>query len=175
MEPLGSFDATGMISGLIPVTSASLSAASLMTIVITAVIEAIADLVVPDFHPGFVILRLACSSPTDQLCESVHLSSQEIAFRCAPSSIAHRLMLYYLDESHWLAVGWNRCNPTPIARGRDAVHLAPPFRLNRPHATIALMCLHPSADNSVSVRHYCFPCIKSVSWIHGKTSKTDRR
>ena len=31
------------------------------------------------------------------------------------------------------------------------------------------------ADNSVSVRHYCFPCIKSVSWIHGKTSKTDRR
>ena len=30
-------------------------------------------------------------------------------------------------------------------------------------------------DNSVSVRHYCFPCIKSVSWIHGKTSKTDRR
>jgi hypothetical protein len=32
-----------------------------------------------------------------------------------------------------------------------------------------------SGDNSVSVRHYCFPCIKSVSWIHGKTSKTDRR
>ena len=31
------------------------------------------------------------------------------------------------------------------------------------------------ADNSVSVHHYCFPCIKSVSWIHGKTSKTDRR
>ena len=30
-------------------------------------------------------------------------------------------------------------------------------------------------DNSVSVHHYCFPCIKSVSWIHGKTSKTDRR
>ena len=30
-------------------------------------------------------------------------------------------------------------------------------------------------DNSVSVRHYCFPCIKSVSWIHGKTCKTDRR
>ena len=30
-------------------------------------------------------------------------------------------------------------------------------------------------DNSVSVRHYCVPCIKSVSWIHGKTSKTDRR
>ena len=25
-------------------------------------------------------------------------------------------------------------------------------------------------DNSVSVHHYCFPCIKSVSWIHGKTS-----
>ena len=24
------------------------------------------------------------------------------------------------------------------------------------------------------VHHYCFPCIKSVSWIHGKTSKTDR-
>ena len=23
--------------------------------------------------------------------------------------------------------------------------------------------------------HYCFPCIKSISWIHGKTSKTDRR
>ena len=22
-------------------------------------------------------------------------------------------------------------------------------------------------DNSVSVHHYCFPCIKSVSWIHG--------
>ena len=31
------------------------------------------------------------------------------------------------------------------------------------------------SDNSVSVHHYCFPCIKSVSWIHGKTSKTDRR
>ena len=30
-------------------------------------------------------------------------------------------------------------------------------------------------DNSVSVHHYCFPCIKSVSWIHGKTSKTDGR
>ncbi len=30
-------------------------------------------------------------------------------------------------------------------------------------------------DNSVSVHHYFFPCIKSVSWIHGKTSKTDRR
>ena len=30
-------------------------------------------------------------------------------------------------------------------------------------------------DNSVSVHHYCFHCIKSVSWIHGKTSKTDRR
>ena len=30
-----------------------------------------------------------------------------------------------------------------------------------------------SADNSVAVHHYCFPCIKSVSWIHGKTSKTD--
>jgi len=30
-------------------------------------------------------------------------------------------------------------------------------------------------DNSVSVHHYCFPCIKSVSWIHGETSKTDRR
>ena len=30
-------------------------------------------------------------------------------------------------------------------------------------------------DNSVSVHHYCFLCIKSVSWIHGKTSKTDRR
>src|SRR5271165_97036 len=29
--------------------------------------------------------------------------------------------------------------------------------------------------NSVSVHHYCFPCIKSVNWIHGKTSKTDRR
>ena len=26
-------------------------------------------------------------------------------------------------------------------------------------------------DNSVSVHHYCFPCIKSVSWIHGKTSR----
>ena len=26
-----------------------------------------------------------------------------------------------------------------------------------------------------AVHHYCFPCIKSVSWIHGKTSKTDRR
>ena len=24
------------------------------------------------------------------------------------------------------------------------------------------------SDNSVSVHHYCFPCIKSVSWIHGK-------
>ena len=32
-----------------------------------------------------------------------------------------------------------------------------------------------SRDNSVSVYHYCSPCIKSVSWIHGKTSKTDRR
>ena len=32
-----------------------------------------------------------------------------------------------------------------------------------------------AGDNSVSVHHYCFPCIKSVSWIHGKTSKTDRR
>ena len=32
-----------------------------------------------------------------------------------------------------------------------------------------------ASDNSVSVHHYCFPCIKSVSWIHGKTSKTDRR
>jgi len=32
-----------------------------------------------------------------------------------------------------------------------------------------------SCDNSVSVHHYCFPCIKSISWIHGKTSKTDRR
>src|SRR5208337_4336078 len=30
-------------------------------------------------------------------------------------------------------------------------------------------------DNSVSVHHYCFPCIKLVSLIHGKTSKTDRR
>ena len=35
--------------------------------------------------------------------------------------------------------------------------------------------LLPLRDNSVSVHHYCFPCIKSVSWIHGKTSKTDRR
>ena len=32
-----------------------------------------------------------------------------------------------------------------------------------------------SGNNSVSVYHYYFPCIKSVSWIHGKTSKTDRR
>ena len=31
------------------------------------------------------------------------------------------------------------------------------------------------SDNSVSVHHYCFLCIKSVGWIHGKTSKTDRR
>ena len=42
-----------------------------------------------------------------------------------------------------------------------------------------LLPLHQSVswiqDNSVSVHHYCFPCIKSVSWIHGKTSKTDRR
>src|SRR5271165_3029224 len=37
-----------------------------------------------------------------------------------------------------------------------------------------LLPLH-HRDNSVSVHHYCFPCIKSVSWIHGKTSKTDRR
>ena len=35
--------------------------------------------------------------------------------------------------------------------------------------------VHHYGDNSVSVHHYCFPCIKSVSWIHGKTSKTDRR
>ena len=36
--------------------------------------------------------------------------------------------------------------------------------------------LYVSVDNSVSVHHYyCFPCIKSVSWVHGKTSKTDRR
>ena len=34
---------------------------------------------------------------------------------------------------------------------------------------------HRLVDNSVSVHHYCFPCIKSVSWIHGKTSKTVRR
>ena|SRR5208337_2168531 len=88
MEPLGSFDATGIIGGLIPVTSASLSAAGLMTIVITTVIEAIADLVVPDFHPGFMVLRLACSSPTNELGESVHLSSQEIAFRYAPGPSA---------------------------------------------------------------------------------------
>ena len=35
--------------------------------------------------------------------------------------------------------------------------------------------VHHYRDNSVSVHHYCFPYIKSVSWIHGKTSKTDRR
>ena len=146
MEPLGSFDATGIIGGLIPVTSASLSAAGFMTIVITTVIEAIADLVVPDFHPGFVVLWIACSSPSDELGESVHLSSQEVTFWGSPCSIAHCLMLDDLDQGRGLAVGGNRCNPTPIARGRDAVHLAPPFRSNRPHATIALMCLQPSGS-----------------------------
>ena len=28
-----------------------------------------------------------------------------------------------------------------------------------------------SLDNSVSVHHHCFACIKSVSWIYGKTSR----
>ena len=40
---------------------------------------------------------------------------------------------------------------------------------------IIIASLTSYRDNSVSVHHYCFPCIKSVSWIHGKTSKTDRR
>ena len=145
MEPLASLHATGIVDGLIPVTSASLSAAGFMTFVISAVKEPFADFVVPDFHPGFVILGRGGFSPSDELGEPVHLSSQEVAFRCAPSPIAHRLMLDNLDQSRGLAVGWNRCGHPPVD-GRDAVHRAPPFRSNRPHATIALMCLQPSGS-----------------------------
>ena len=47
-----------------------------------------------------------------------------------------------------------------------------------PHGGLGGLLRHlvnSGPDFRRAVHHYCFPCIKSVSWIHGKTSKTDRR
>jgi len=144
MEPLASLHATGIIGGLIPITSASLSAASLMTIVITTVIEAIADLVVPDFHPGFMVLGRGGASPANQLRQSVHLAGKELAFRCSPSTIAFSLMLDDFQHGHGLTV---RRGKLWCARSGDGVHSAPPFPSSGPTASKLRMCLHRVFDD----------------------------
>ena len=72
----------------------------------------------------------------------------------------------------------------PILRRSDQITITGSCRPCQLHARIYdrrndRMVDRPEAlateHNSVSVHHYCFPCIKSVGWIHGKTSKTDRR
>ena len=68
----------------------------------------------------------------------------------------------------------------PVVAAAEGVDLRRPAELaaaenDRPDNSVSVHHYCFPWDNLVSVHHYCFPCIKSVSWIHGKTSKTDRR
>ena len=77
-----------------------------------------------------------------------------------------------------VGLGWLAPGPVPAAavlEVDDMDRVAGDDRRQFGVSSPLLLPLQTIRDNSVSVRHYCFPCIKSVSWIHGKTSKTDRR
>ena len=68
------------------------------------------------------------------------------------------------------SLGTIRCQFIIIAslEGQFGVSSSLLLPLHQGQFGVSSSLLLPLRDNSVSVHHYCFPCIKSVSWIQGQ-------
>src|SRR4051794_19998175 len=85
-----------------------LAACRLQAVLVAAVIEAGADLVVPDLHAVLVGRGCLGAGPPDELGESVEVVGEERADVVAPGPVRHGLVVDLLCKGCRLAAGRDR-------------------------------------------------------------------